>query len=185
MRTFAIVNEEDRDGFVIKVEDYDFERAVKLAYEGYYKWRNVSQYPEYEDFGYAEPAMFLLEEAKIEYEEDGYYLDNGKVKPEYKDIEVFEYDWMIQPQDFEVNDIYAVQLVGDKFMKFYYLRGRENAVNFMKKNVEANSDSFLYYARLYEAMFDDIGILTEIGDPIFCISKKEIEDEQMEEQSVQ
>ena len=55
-------------GFGVRVDSNDYEKAKELALEGWHRWNDPEEYPEYEGFGYAEPAMELMDEAGIKYE---------------------------------------------------------------------------------------------------------------------
>lgn len=68
MKTFSIWSELNSMGFAVKVNDKDYDKAVHLALEGWHKWNDPEEYPEYEAYGYAEPSMELLDEAGIQYE---------------------------------------------------------------------------------------------------------------------
>lgn len=54
-------------GFGVEVDEKDYDKAVELAVEGWEKWKDPEEYPEYEQAGYAEPSCELLDEAGIEY----------------------------------------------------------------------------------------------------------------------
>lgn len=66
-KVIIIWSEMNELGFGIEVEEGDVEKAVELAEEGFRQWNCPSEYPEYHDVGYAEPSMFLLDEAGIKY----------------------------------------------------------------------------------------------------------------------
>ena len=54
-------------GFGVEVDEKDYDKAVELAVEGWEKWNDPEEYPEYEHSGYDEPACELLDEAEIKY----------------------------------------------------------------------------------------------------------------------
>lgn len=67
-KAFAIWSELNALGFGVRVDTNDYDKAKELASEGFSRWNDPLAYPEYHDVGYAEPAMELMDEAKIEYE---------------------------------------------------------------------------------------------------------------------
>lgn len=53
--------------FAVEVADNtDIGKAKQLISEGYDRWMNTEDYPEYECLGYAEPSEMLLKENGIE-----------------------------------------------------------------------------------------------------------------------
>ena len=98
MSMFAVVSQVNGDiGFVVNVTKGDIEQAKQLALEGFARWNDCETYPEYEQVGFAEPSMELMDEAGIEYtiddyyenwdSDDWYYMKNPAVKTEYDGIE--------------------------------------------------------------------------------------------------
>lgn len=94
MKEFAVTSMMNSIGFVVKIQDDSrLEEAKLLASEGLHRWFDLDNYPEYHDVGCAEPSMFLLDEAGIEYEIDSYYygddccLGDPVVKKEYEGLE--------------------------------------------------------------------------------------------------
>ncbi len=53
--------------FGVEVEEKDLHKAIELAEEGFARWNNPDEYPEYHDVGYAEPSMEMMDEAGIQY----------------------------------------------------------------------------------------------------------------------
>lgn len=66
-KVFIIWSDMNEMGFGVEVEEKDLYKAVKLAEEGFSRWNNPEEYPEYEQVGYAEPLMELMDEAGIQY----------------------------------------------------------------------------------------------------------------------
>lgn len=66
-KIIIIWSEMNEMGFGVEVEEEDVERATKIAEEGFRQWNDSETYPEYHDVGYAEPSMWLLDEAGIKY----------------------------------------------------------------------------------------------------------------------
>ena len=61
----------------------DYAKAKELALIGWGRWNNPEQYPEYEQVGYAEPAMELMDGAGIQYR----ILDEDEITdPENPDL---------------------------------------------------------------------------------------------------
>ncbi len=67
-RAFVVWSYTNMIGFGVRVNEEDYEKAKELCSEGFAKWNNPSEYPEYHDVGWAEPAMELMDEVGIEYE---------------------------------------------------------------------------------------------------------------------
>lgn len=67
-RAFVVWSYTNEIGFGVRVDAKDYEKAKELAAEGFNRWNNTEEYPEYESCGYAEPAMELLDIAGIDYE---------------------------------------------------------------------------------------------------------------------
>ena len=67
-RAFVVWSALNGIGFGVRVNAKDYEKAKELAKEGFDRWNNPEEYPEYHDVGWAEPSMELMDEAGIEYE---------------------------------------------------------------------------------------------------------------------
>lgn len=66
-RVFIIWSSMNQMGFGVEVEEKDYSKAKELALDGWDKWNNPEEYPEYHDVGFAEPSMELMDEAGIKY----------------------------------------------------------------------------------------------------------------------
>ncbi len=66
-RVFIIWSVMNQIGFGVEVEEKDYSKAKELALDGWNKWNNPDEYPEYHDVGFAEPSMELMDEAGIKY----------------------------------------------------------------------------------------------------------------------
>lgn len=66
-KTFIIWSDLNQIGFGVEVEEKDYESAKHLALEGFSRWNQPSEYPEYESYGWAEPSMELLNNFGIEH----------------------------------------------------------------------------------------------------------------------
>ena len=86
-RVFIIWSMCNEMGFGVEVEEKDFEQAKELALEGWHRWNDPEEYPEYEQSGYAEPSMELMGEAGIQYR----ILDEEEITDE-KDSNLFRSD---------------------------------------------------------------------------------------------
>lgn len=83
-KVIIIWSELNQLGFGLEVEEEDVEKAVELAEEGFRQWNCPSEYPEYHDVGYAEPSMWMLDEAGIKYrllEDDEMTTPEGEWNP--------------------------------------------------------------------------------------------------------
>ena len=82
-RTFIIWSLMNSMGFGVEVDEADYAKAKELALIGWGRWNNPEQYPEYEQVGYAEPAMELMDGAGIQYR----ILDEDEITdPENPDL---------------------------------------------------------------------------------------------------
>ena len=66
-KIFIIWSAMNMMGFGVEVEEADYEKAKELALDGWRKWNNPEEYPEYETLGYAEPSEILMKEAGIDF----------------------------------------------------------------------------------------------------------------------
>ena len=66
-KVFLIWSPLNEMGFGVEVEEEDLRKAIELAEEGFARWNDPEEYPEYEGDGYAEPSMELMDEAGIKY----------------------------------------------------------------------------------------------------------------------
>lgn len=80
-RAFVIWSSMNEIGFGVCVAEKDYEKAKELAEEGFSRWNNTEEYPEYYGSGLAEPAEELMDEAGIEYE----ILDVPEEEEEFPD----------------------------------------------------------------------------------------------------
>ena len=71
-KTFAVASFTNDMAFLVTVDEADYEKAKEICAEGFARWFNVEEYPEYHDVGYAEPSMWMMDEAGIKYEIDDY-----------------------------------------------------------------------------------------------------------------
>ncbi len=67
-RAFAVWSYMNGIGFGVRVNEEDYEKAKELAKEGFDRWNNTEEYPEYHDVVWAEPAMELMDNVGIKYE---------------------------------------------------------------------------------------------------------------------
>ena len=67
-RAFVVWSYTNMIGFGVRVDEDNFEKAKELCSNGFAMWNNIEEYPEYEQLGWAEPSMELMDEAGIEYE---------------------------------------------------------------------------------------------------------------------
>lgn len=67
-RAFVVWSYTNMIGFGVRVDEDNFEKAKELCSNGFAMWNNIEKYPEYEQLGWAEPSMELMDEAGIEYE---------------------------------------------------------------------------------------------------------------------
>lgn len=91
-KAFIIWSDLNQMGFGVEVNAEDYSKAIPLALEGWRKWNNPEEFPEYEASGYAEPSMEMLDDAGIKYQ----ILDEEEItdpdNPDYfrKGMEVFD-----------------------------------------------------------------------------------------------
>lgn len=64
-KAFVIWSDINHIGFGIVVDAPYYETAKRLSLEGFSRWNNREDYPEYEHVGYVEPAIDLMKEAGI------------------------------------------------------------------------------------------------------------------------
>jgi hypothetical protein len=91
-KVFIIWSTMNQMGFGVEVEEKDYEKAKEIALEGWYQWNNPEEYPDYEQVGYAEPSMILMDEANIKYRilDENEITDPNDPDSFIKGIEVIE-----------------------------------------------------------------------------------------------
>lgn len=95
MKNVELYSETNPDiAFVVRFSDDDYKQGKELALEGFSLWcfqeptKHLPDAEEWQDAGFAEPSMYLLDKAGIAYEILDWLDEEGELLPEYQNEDV-------------------------------------------------------------------------------------------------